>query len=100
MRVEIQSIHFKADQKLVEYIERKLSKLEQFSDAIVDSQVFLKVENNRHKENKTVEIKVNVQNQSLFKTHTSQSFEAATDIALEALKVQIKKYKERLTSTS
>ena len=100
MRVEIQSIHFKADQKLVEYIEKKLSKLEQFSDAIVDSQVFLKVENNRQKENKTVEIKVNVQNQSLFKTQTSRSFEAATDHAIEALKVQIKKYKERLASTS
>ncbi len=42
MHVEIQSIHFKADHKLVEYIEKKLSKLEQFSDAIVDSQVFFK----------------------------------------------------------
>ncbi|MFT5513211.1 MAG: putative sigma-54 modulation protein [Bacteroidia bacterium] len=100
MHVEIQSIHFKADHKLVEYIERKLSKLEQFSDAIVDSQVYLKVENNHHKDNKTVEIKVNVQNQSLFKTQTSQSFEAATDAAVDALKVQIKKYKERLSSTS
>ncbi len=100
MRVEIQSIHFKADSKLVDYIEKKLGKLEQISDAIVDSQVFLKVENNRHKENKTVEIKVNVQNQSLFKTQTSQSFEAATDLAVDALKVQIKKYKERLASTS
>ena len=94
MRIEIQSIHFKADHKLVEYIEKKLSKLEQFSDAIVDSQVFLKVENNHQKDNKTVEIKVNVQNQSLFKTQTSRSFETATDHALEAFKVQIKKNKE------
>lgn len=100
MRIEIQSIHFKADHKLVDYIEKKLNKLEQFSDAIVDAQVFLKVENNRQKDNKTVEIKVNVQNQSIFKTQTSQSFEAATDLAVDALKVQIKKYKERLLATS
>ncbi|MCB9260976.1 MAG: ribosome-associated translation inhibitor RaiA [Flavobacteriales bacterium] len=100
MRIEIQSIHFKADHKLVEYIERKLNKLEQFSDSIVDSQVYLKLENNHTKENKTVEIKVNVQNQSIFKTQTSNSFEAATDMALEALKVQIKKYKERVVTVS
>jgi len=100
MKVEVQSIHFKADHKLIDYIEKKLSKLDHFSDAIIDSQVFLKVENNRHKENKTVEIKVNVHNQSLFKSQTAQSFEAATDIAVDALKVQIKRYKERLASAS
>jgi ribosome hibernation promoting factor len=96
MKVQIQSIHFKADQKLRLYIEKKLSKLEQMYDSIIDSQVFLKVENNRHKENKTVDIKLNVQNQSIFKTQTSDSFEAAADLAVEALKIQIKKYKERL----
>ena len=100
MQIKIQSIHFKADQKLVDYIEKKLSKLEQFSDAIVDAQVFLRLENNRLKDNKTVEIKVNVHNQSIFKTQTSRSFESATDLALEALKVQIKKYKERVAAVS
>ncbi len=96
MKVQIQSIHFKADQKLTGYIEKKLSKLELLYDAIIDSQVFLKVENNRGKANKTVEVKLNVQNQSIFKTQTSDSFEAATDLAIDALKIQITKYKERL----
>ncbi|MFT4522248.1 MAG: putative sigma-54 modulation protein [Bacteroidia bacterium] len=100
MKVQIQSIHFKADQKLKDYIEKKLSKLEMIYDSIVDSQVFLKVENNRNKENKTIEVKLNVQNQSIFKTQTSQSFEAATDLAVEALKIQIKKYKERAQITA
>lgn len=100
MKVDIQSIHFKADHKLIDYIEKKLHKLETFYDGIIDAQVFLKLENNNLRENKQVEIKVHVQNQSIFKTQTSQSFEAATDVALEALKVQIKKYKDKLQAVS
>jgi putative sigma-54 modulation protein len=100
MKVDIQSIHFKADQKLTEYIERKLEKLHTFYDGILDATVFLKLENNNKRDSKQVEIKLRVQNQSIFKTQTEQSFEAATDIAIEALKVQIKKYKDKLQSVS
>ena len=100
MKTEIQSIHFKADQKLIEYINSKLSKLNTYYDGIVDAQVYLKVQNNRKKENKTVDVKVNVQNQSIFKTQTERTFEAAIDVAVDALKLQVLKYKERLQATS
>lgn len=100
MRTEIQSIHFKADQKLKDFIASKLDKLNRYYDGIIDAQVFLKVENNRSQDNKTVEIKLNVQNSSIFKTQTSQSFEAAIDLASDALKIQIVKYKERLQMVS
>ena len=59
MNTQIQAIHFKADQKLKDYIIKKLEKLETFYDGIIDAQVFLKVENTSVKENKTIEIKVN-----------------------------------------
>ncbi len=100
MKVDIQSIHFKADQKLTEYVEKKLQKLETFYDGIIEASVFLKLDNNNKKDNKQVEIKIHVQNQSIFKTQTSQSFEAATDLAIDALKTQIKKYKDKLSSVS
>jgi len=98
MRTEIQAIHFKADPGLREFIERKIDKLTKFYDGIVSSQVYLKVNNNHGKANKTVEIKVNVQNQSLMKTTSAESFEAATDIAVDALATQVKRYKEKLHS--
>jgi putative sigma-54 modulation protein len=100
MKTEIQSIHFKADQKLIDYINAKLSKLNTYYDGIVDAQVYLKVQNNRTKENKTVDVKLNVQNQSIFKTQTERTFEAAIDVAVDALKLQVLKYKERLQATS
>lgn len=100
MKSEIQSIHFKADQKLKDYIDQKLDKLNRYYDGIVDVQVFLKLENNHSVENKTIEIKLNVQNSIIMKTQTSQSFEAATDLAVDALKVQIKRHKERVQAVS
>jgi putative sigma-54 modulation protein len=100
MRTEIQAIHFKADQELKDFIVRKLEKLTKYYDGIMSSQVYLKVNNNHGKKNKTVEIKVNVQNQSLMKTQTSESFEAATDVAVDTLATQVKRYKEKLQSVA
>ncbi|MBS1556405.1 MAG: ribosome-associated translation inhibitor RaiA [Bacteroidetes bacterium] len=94
MRLQVHSIHFDADRKLVDFIQRKVDKLETFYDRVVDGEVFLRL-NNTGVENKTVEIKVKVPGSQLFAKEHARSFEAATDLATEALRNQIKKYKER-----
>ena len=96
MNTQIQAIHFKADQKLISYIEKKLEKLETFYSGIIDAQVFLKVENQSEKDNKIVEIKLNAKNNSFIQTEKSQSFEAAADIAIESLKTQVKRFKGKM----
>lgn len=96
MNTQIQSIHFKADKKLIDFIERKLSKLETFHDGIIDAQVFLKLENTNVKKNKKVEIKINIRQTSFIQTETSISYEAATDLAVDSLKTQIKRHKGRV----
>ena len=96
MNTQIQSIHFKADQKLKDYIDTKLDKLNTFYDGIIDAQVFLKVRNTSVKENKEIEIKVNAKSNSFIQTEVAQSFEAATDLAVESLKKQVKRYKGKL----
>ncbi len=96
MDIQIQSIHFKADRKLKDFIVKKIEKLSTFYDGIIDAQVYLKVENTSLKENKIVEIKVNAKHNSFIKTEIAQSFEAATDAAVDALKVQVKRRKGRL----
>lgn len=96
MKTDIQSIHFKADAKLKDYISKKVEKLSTFYDGIVDSQVFLKVHNVSEKENKEVEIKVNARNNSFIKKEVARSFEAATDLAVEALKRQVKRFKGKI----
>ena len=96
MNTQIQAIHFKADRKLKDYIVTKLNKLETFYDDILDAQVFLKLENTSAKENKVIEIKINAKHSTFIQKETSLSFEAAADIAVDALAVQVKRYKGRV----
>jgi putative sigma-54 modulation protein len=93
MTIDFQYTNFKADHKLLSYISKKLSKMDTFYDKIVYSIVYLKVMNHEEKENKFVEFKVNVANQTLFVSEKGQSFEAATDVAVEKLRAQLLKYK-------
>jgi putative sigma-54 modulation protein len=95
MKVQIQSIHFDADKKLIDYIEKKVSKLTTFYDRIVSSEVFLKLDNSTI-ENKIVEIKIGIPGNDVMAKNKSISFEAATDMAVDALKVQLKKHKEKM----
>ncbi len=98
MNVTIQSIHFDADRKLTHFISQKVNKLNTFFDPIVDAQVFLKVDKNKEAGNKVVEIKVNVPQNTLLGTQRAKSFEEATDMCVEQMKRQIKRYKERKRS--
>ncbi|MBX2968862.1 MAG: ribosome-associated translation inhibitor RaiA [Cyclobacteriaceae bacterium] len=97
MKLKVQSIHFDADRKLVDFIQKKVDKLETFFDRMVDGEVFLRL-NNEGVENKTVEIKLNVPGNQLFATEKARSFEAATDQATEALKNQLKKFKTKVNN--
>lgn len=99
MKVQVQSIHFDADVKLIEFIEKKISKLPTFFDRIIDAEVFLKLVKKEAKNNKVVEVKLNVPGTTLFATEQSDSFEAAADNAVEALKSQLKKHKEKLITS-
>jgi len=96
MKLQMHSLHFTADQKLIDFIQKKADKLETFFDRIQDGEVFLRLEKGSHsKENKLVEIKINIPGTTLFAKEKSASFEAATDQAVEALRRQLKKYKEK-----
>ena len=70
MKVQIQSVHFVADSKLTDFIQKKLDKLDTFYDRTIDAEVILRV-NNEGIENKTVEIKLNVPGDQLFAEKTN-----------------------------
>ncbi len=94
MKLQVHSIHFHADRKLVNYIQKKLNKLDTFYDRLVDGNVFLRL-NNEGSDNKTVEVKLNLPGGQLFVVEKSRSFEAATDVAVDALCLQLKKFKAK-----
>lgn len=95
MRVYTESVAFKADQKLIEYIERKLVKMDQFFDRIIDAHVVLKLENAGQVRDKVAEVRINVPGNILIAKESRKTFEASVASAVEALRRQLIRYKER-----
>ena len=96
MNVNIQTVHFDADTKLVSYIEKKVSKLTQFHDRITKVDVYLKLDNVVHNiKDKVAEIKVMIPRHEFFVKQSTKSFEESFDTALESIITQIKRRKEK-----
>jgi len=95
MNMNMQSVGFKADKKLEAFINQKLSKLNKFDNSISGYNVILNIENSDPKENKVVEVKINVPGNELFARKQSNSFEAAAELVADALRIQILKNKEK-----
>jgi putative sigma-54 modulation protein len=100
MNVNIQTVRFDADAKLLDHVSRKVRKLNNFHDRITTVEVFLKLDNVVHQiKDKIAEIKVLVPRHEFFVKQSSKSFEASFDSALEALINQIKRQKEKTKTT-
>lgn len=96
MNVNIQTVHFDADSKLIAYIEKKISKLSQFHDRITKVDIYLKLDNVVHTiKDKVAEIKVNIPRHEFFVKQSSKSFEESFDEAMDAVIIQIKRKKEK-----
>ena len=97
MIINIQSLHFDADKKLLGFVNEKVTKLNTYYDGIINSDIILKLDKNNNAENKIAEIRMRGKGQEFFAKKQCASFEEATDLACEALKSQVKKYKEKKT---
>ena len=95
MDIRIQALHFDATEKLQDFIQKKVSKLEKYSDNIVDAEVVLKIVKPETANNKEASVKLNVKNGDFFAGKTADTFEEAIDLAVEALEKQIRKFKEK-----
>lgn len=97
MDIQIQSIQFDADQKLIDLIRKRIDKLQTFTEQIIHVEVFLKLENKSSAvKDKTATIKLQLPGKLLVAEETSKIFEEATDLAVESLRRQIRKYKEKI----
>ncbi|MFN8309129.1 MAG: ribosome-associated translation inhibitor RaiA [Chitinophagales bacterium] len=95
MNIVIRPVHFDASVQLLDFIKKKLGKLETFSDKIIDAEVYLKLDTNQSIRDKVVEVKLHVPGKTLFGTEVSKTFEESTDLVVENLARQIKKAKDR-----
>ena len=95
MNINITSVHFKADQKLENFITEKVEKMSKVYDGILSSEVTLKMENTERPENKTCEINMKIRGNNVLAGKTAKTFEEATDLAVEATRKQLQKIKDK-----
>lgn len=96
MDFKVNTVHFTADGKLVDFIHTKVKKLELIYDNIIASEVYLRIDKNEAQENKIAEVKLLLPGNELFARKQSKSFEEATDLAVAALKKQVAKHKSKV----
>jgi putative sigma-54 modulation protein len=96
MKVDVHAVNFTVDKKLVDFIQERMNKLEKYYDKIVSVDIFLKVEKTSEKENKFVEIKMNVPGDDFLVKKQCKTFEEAVEISAESLERVLVKRKEKI----
>jgi len=97
MNIKINDVHFTADQKLVDFVTKKVSKLDTYFDGVLSAEIILKVIKPETSNNKEAEIILSIPGkENLFAKKQADSFEEATDVAIEAIGRQLKKFKEKM----
>lgn len=96
MEVKVQSIHFDATEKLQAFIEKKTAKLEKSFEDIQKVEVQLKVVKPATALNKETSMTVSVPGNTLFVEKTCDTFEEGIDLCIDATRVQLAKFKEKL----
>ncbi len=95
MKVYTESVQFKADRKLLDFIEKKLNKMDHYFDRIIDARVTLKLENAGQIKDKIAEVRLKVPGDVLVVKESQRTFEASIDEAVDVLKRQLIKFKEK-----
>lgn len=93
MEIRVKSLKFDADQKLLDFVEKKVSKLDRFDDGITDVEVVLSLL--EKPENKNVKLQIHVPGGSQLIERNAKTFEIAVNDCVDAMKEKLTRNKER-----
>jgi len=96
MEIKIQSIHFNATEKLHDFIEKKLAKVEKKNDIVKKAEVTLKVVKPETANNKEVAIQLYVPGGEVRAEKVCDTFEEGVDLCIDVLKRQLEKVKDKM----
>ena len=95
MKINVHPVNFTADQKLVNFIQGKLNKLESHYDQVIYADIYLKTENTSSKENKVAEILLSIPGEGIICKKRSRRFEVGVDECVSSLERQLQKRKKK-----
>ena len=96
MKVQIQAVQFTADQKLLTFVEERITKLERFFDRIINAEVYLSLNNNGQVKDKITKVILQLPGNQIIVSEKGKLFEESVDKAAESMKRQLKKHKEKM----
>jgi putative sigma-54 modulation protein len=94
MEVNIQSVKFDASKQLIEFVEKKMSRLERFEGNSTGVDVTLKLDKDSERGNKIALVTLHVPGADIVSEQRAHTFEEAVDLALDAVKRQIEKRRD------
>jgi putative sigma-54 modulation protein len=97
MKVNVHAVNFAVDGKLVDFVQDRMDKLEKYYDKVVSSDVYLKVGKTSDKENKIVEVKMNVPGDDFMVKKQCKTFEEGIELSAESLGRLLVKRKEKMS---
>ncbi len=95
MDIKIQSLKFDASKQLIEFVEKKMSRLERFAERPTGVDVVLRLEKDSEKGNKVASVALHVPGGDIMSEQRAKTFEEAVDLALDAVKRQIEKRRDK-----
>jgi len=97
MNIQVKTVHFTADQKLIDFVNKKVPKLDTYFEGIIGAEVIMKVVKPETANNKIAEIILSIPGSDhLFAEKQADTFEEAIDLAIDAIRRQLTKFKDKL----
>lgn len=97
MKIQVHTVQFTADQKLLDFIERKVEKLHRFFDRIIHTEVYLSLDAGKgNVKNKIAKVKIGVPGNQIIVSESSTLFEESVDLAIQSAGRQLKRHKEKI----
>ena len=93
MEIRVQSLKFNADQKLLDFIDKKFSRIEKFYDAVTGVDIALSLLPDH--ENKNVKVQVSIPGRTIVVEKNAKTFEDAVVDCADILKEKLVKEKEK-----
>lgn len=94
MEINVKSLKFNADQKLLDFVQKKVTKLSRFFEGMDTVEVTLSL--SKEPDNKNVKLQTRVLGQDLVITRNAKTFEDAVTVAVDAMKESIVRSKEKV----
>ncbi len=94
MEINVKSLKFNADQKLLDFVQKKVTRLSRFFEGMDTVEVTLSL--SKEPDNKNVKLQTRVLGQDLVITRNAKTFEDAVTVAVDAMKESIVRSKEKV----